>query len=164
MSELSIMIDTITKQRDLYLKRGLELASFPHQSSETALVFEAFAAAQGEFPSIIKLKQGYGYKYAELSHVLAMVTPVLSKNGLHFTQYMSRDNILHSRIGHSSGQYFESQYKIPALSEEEFSSSSRKTSYMQELGSRRTYIRRYEALALLGIHPEGEDTDGARPQ
>ena len=77
---------------------------------------------------------------------------------------MTLDGILHTRIGHASGQFFESQYKIPVPTETEFSASNKKTSYMQELGSRRTYVRRYEILAILGINPEGEDSDSGKLQ
>jgi len=154
------IIEKITKERDLYLKRGLELAQHPTQSPEVAEVFAAFSAAQAEFPAIAKSTQGYGYKYADLSGILGVIIPILTNHGLYFTQYMTRENVLHTRIGHSSGQYFESQCKIPLITPEEFANANKKTSYLQELGSRRTYIRRYEALAILGIHPEGEDSDG----
>lgn len=159
MHDIAIILDKVTKERDMYLKRGLELSYHPHQSTSVAEVFEAFSTAQGEFPAITKGKQGYGYKYAELSSVLGIIIPILSKHGLHFTQYITRDTILHTRIGHKSGQFFESQYRIPLPTPEEFSHEKKKTSYMQELGSRRTYVRRYEALAILGLNPEGEDND-----
>jgi len=160
MSDISTVLDRVTKERDLYLKRGLELASYPAQSPVTKEVFMAFAQAQGKFPSIAKEKQGYGYKYAELSSVLSHIIPILSEHGLHFTQYTTRKNILHTRIGHASGEYFESQYEMPFPTQEEFlQTNKKKTSYMQELGTIRTYTRRYEALALLGIHPD-DDTDG----
>jgi hypothetical protein len=164
MNEMALVIEKVIKERDMYLKRGLELASYPHYSGSLDEMYPAFAEAQGEFPSIVKEKKGYGYKYAELSSVLNLVIPVLSKHGLNLTQYMTRDCILHTRIGHASGQFFESQYKIPVPTEAEFSSSNKKTSYMQELGSRRTYVRRYEILAILGINPEGEDSDAGKLQ
>lgn len=154
------LLQKILQERDTYLRRGLEMAKYPHQSLAINEVFAAFAEAQAEFPSIAKDTQGYGYKYADLSVILKSIVPILSAHGLHFTQYMTRGNMLHSRIGHGSGQYFESQYEIPVPTEHEFAQGNKKTSYMQELGSRRTYIRRYEALALLGLQPQGDDTDG----
>ena len=162
MNDIALVIDKIIKERDAYLKRGLELASYPHQSTKVDEIYSAFSAAQGEFPPITKGKEGFGYKYAELSTVLGLIVPILSKHGLHITQYMTRNNILHTRIGHSSGQYFESQYTLPIPTQQEFEAGNKKKSYMQELGTIRTYVRRYEALALLGINPESEDTDGAR--
>ena len=162
MSDLALVIDRIIKERDLYLKRGLEIARYPHQSTALDEIYSAFATAQGEFPPITKGKSGYGYKYAELSTVLGLVIPILSKHGLHLTQYMTRNSILHTRIGHSSGQFFESQYLLPVPTQQEFEVVNKKKSYMQELGTIRTYVRRYETLAILGIQPENEDTDGAR--
>lgn len=162
MNELTLVIDKITKERDLYLKRGLELASYPHQSNKVEEVYTSFSQAQGEFPPITKGQSGYGYKYADLSTVLGLVIPILSNHGLHLTQYMTRNNILHTRIGHSSGQFFESQYAIPIPTQQYFESTNNKKSYMQELGTIRTYVRRYEALALLGIQPESEDSDGEK--
>lgn len=156
MNDLSLIIDKIIKERDLYYKRGLELASYPHQSPKTEDVFAAFSQAQGEFPKITKDTQGYGYKYADLSKILSTITPILGKHGLHITQFITRNDMLHTRIGHSSGQYFESQCKLPNPPAD----TSGKRNYMQELGSQRTYIRRYEILALLGINPEGDDQDG----
>ena len=159
MDNISTVLDRVTKERDLYLKRGLELASYPTQSPVVKEVFTAFAQAQAKFPSIAKEKQGYGYKYAELSSVLSSTLPILAEFELHFTQYTTRKNILHTRIGHSSGEYFESQYEMPFPTPEEFSAkNTKKTSYMQELGTIRTYTRRYEALALLGLQPD-DDTD-----
>ena len=161
MNDIALVVDKIIKERDSYLKRGLELASYPHQSTKVDEIYSAFATAQGEFPPITKGKSGFGYKYAELSTVLGLIVPILSKHGLHITQYMTRNNILHTRIGHSSGQYFESQYSLPIPTQQAFEEGNKKKSYMQELGTIRTYVRRYEAIALLGINPE-DDTDGAR--
>jgi hypothetical protein len=159
MNDISLVLDKITKERDIYLKRGLELASYPHQSAEVNEVFTAFAQAQASFPNVVKDTQGYGYKYADLSAVLRPIIPILAEHGMHFTQYTTRKNILHTRIGHSSGQYFESQCEMPFPRREEFTQVNKKTSYAQELGSIRTYTRRYEALALLGLQPAGEDND-----
>ena len=158
---ISEFLDKQIKEKELYLRRGLELARYPIQSKEINEVAAAFAKAQGEFPAISKGTKGFNYKYAELSNILNMVRPVLAQHDLYFQQYMTRDNMLHTRIGHVSGQWFESQFVIPIPTEKEFYEiGGKKTSYMQEIGSRRTYARRYEAITMLGIHPEGEDDDG----
>lgn len=153
------ILDKVTKERDTYLKRGIELSLYPSHSKEVNEVYTAFAQAQAEFPPISKAVQGYGYKYAPLDVVLKAVIPLLSKHGLIFTQYTTRENYLHTRIGHTSGQFFESQCRIPLAQED----PSAKKSFLQEIGSRKTYMRRYEALAILGIQPEAEDDDNARP-
>ncbi len=181
MSEL----DKITRQRDDYLKRGHELkrdivvansyivdlkkklevanTGYPYQSENVNEVFTAFAKAQGEFPKIPKDKEvkysGTMYKYASLSAVFDYIIPVLSMNNLNLTQYITRTNVLHTRIAHSSGQFFESHYALPFPSQEEFTRENGKKNYMQGLGAIRTYCRRYEIYNILGIFPD-EDTDG----
>lgn len=132
-------------------------SSLPLQSEQVDEVYKAFSMAQLEFPSIAKASQGYGYKYANLAHILTAIIPILNKHGLAFIQFMSKDNILHTRIIHESGQYFESQTTIPLYNESDHGDNKR--SYIQEIGSRRTYLRRYEALALLGLSPEADDDD-----
>lgn len=151
MNELTAFL---TKERDAYLKRGIELSRYPHQSEKVTEVFTAFCKAQGEFPQIEKNVKGQ-YKYAGLSNILQKIIPVLSKHNLMLIQYMSGDNVLHTRIAHVTGQFFESQFKIPIPKEEDHKGKI----YIQEVGTRRTYTRRYELITLLGICPD-EDTDG----
>ncbi len=160
---LAAVLEKIIKEKELYLKRGIELTFHPTQSDTINEISAALSKAQGEFSPLAKNTKGYNYKYTELACLLTMVIPILSNNQLAFTQYMTKDNILHTRISHSSGQWIESQFQIPMPSEKEFNETSgKKTSYMQEIGCRRTYARRYEALAILGIHPEGDDTDATK--
>lgn len=153
----ALLIQQLIKEKELYFQRGMELKNKPLRSPEVNEVFAAFSKAQGEFTPIVKGTKGFNYKYAELCDILDMVRPVLSKYDLHLSQSMSSATLMHTRIGHSSGQFFESQWEI-ALPNHETGS---KMSYMQELGSRRTYARRYEALSILGLHPQGEDDDAA---
>lgn len=185
MSEVAATIEKLTREKDLYLKRGMELSKEKEellkreetykkelaayrskpvdnhaiQSPVTDQVYAAFAKAQGSFPAIVKDKQGYGYKYANFSVLLGTMLPILSKHGLSFAQYTTPDNVCHTRIQHESGQFFESQYVIPFPTREEFKAENKKISYMQELGTVRTYTKKYEAFGILGIHPE-DDTDG----
>lgn len=192
MSEVTITLEKLTKERDAYYKRGVELSkeclkikeaydkeieshkktveshadqlanSIRHQTQSHQIneVYTAFSLAQGEFPAIIKDKQGYGYKYANFSVLLATILPILSKHGLSFTQVTTPDNVCHTRIQHKSGQFFESQYIYSFPTREEFKLENKKISYQQELGTVRTYTKKYEAFGILGIHPE-DDQDGA---
>jgi len=154
----------LIKREEVY-KKELEaykkqiLSSHATQSVLTNEVYTAFAVAQGSFPAIVKDKQGYGYKYANFAVMLGTILPILSRHGLSFSQYTTPDNVCHTRIQHTSGQFFESQYIIPFPTREEFKVENKKTSYMQELGTIRTYTKKYEAFGILGIHPE-DDTDG----
>jgi len=155
---LSNLIGQLVKEKEQYLRRGLELAQHPFQSAEVDKVYAAFSKAQGAFTAIIKNTKGYNYRYAELSDILEMVRPILAKYGLHLSQYMSSKTTMHTRIGHDSGQWFASQWEVPMPQE---GTTQTKMSFMQELGSRRTYARRYEVLSILGLQPQGEDNDAA---
>lgn len=152
---MALVFQQVLKEKEQYLRRGLELSNAPRQSSELDQIYTAFSKAQGEFTAVMKNTKGYNYKYADLSDIMDMVRPVLTKHGLNISQCM-HGNTLHTRLGHNSGQWFESQWDIP---QENIAPS--KMSLMQELGSRRTYARRYEVLSILGLQPQGEDDDNA---
>lgn len=156
------LIDRLYKEKDAYLKRAIDLGKNILESNNVNEIAAAFAKAQAEFRAISKDTSGYNYKYATLEDILSMVTPVLTRHGLSISQFMDRDNILHTRLRHSSGQWFESQVKFVDPKIEELVTKDGKTkSYMQAWGGNRTYMRRYELCALLGIQPGGEDDDGA---
>lgn len=124
----------------------------------------ALSAAQGEFPTIAKTKQGkvkgeskqgrafeYTYAYADISDVLAGVLPVLSKHKLTSIQPTIIDQgtiIILTRLIHSSGQWIESEYPVCAIGGDH-----------QKMGGALTYSRRYALCTLLGIAAD-EDTDG----
>jgi hypothetical protein len=124
----------------------------------------ALAAAQGEFPTIAKTKQGkvkgesrqgrafeYTYAYADIADVLAGILPVLAKHKLAVLQptIMDRGNIvILTRLVHGSGQWLESEYPVCAIGADH-----------QKMGGALTYSRRYALCTLLGIAAD-EDTDG----
>ena len=122
------------------------------QINEIAL---ALSKAQGEFPTISKLKTAkvllkaggsYCYNYADLSDVLRAILPVLSKHQLALTQPPSNECVT-TLLVHSSGQYFGSEMKIGDVAS------------IQALGGEITYLRRYAACAIVGVHAD-EDLDG----
>ena len=155
---LALLMQQLIKEKEQYLRRGLELANRPLQSQEVDKIYAAFGKAQGEFTAIIKNTKGFNYKYADLADIIDMVRPVFDKYGLHISQYMYGKKDMHTRIGHDSGQFFESQWELPIPEENSYSG---KMSFMQECGSRRTYARRQELLSILGLQPSGEDDDAA---
>ena len=152
---LANLIQGLQKDRDMFLKRGLELATKRCESSEVAELFTAFVKAQAEFGSITKSSKAYNYKYANLESILAEVRPALNKNNLALYWFTDENNILYTRIRHISGEFIESRIK---LIETELDS---KKSAEQAYGSSSTYMRRYQLLAILGLQPEAEDDDGA---
>src|SRR3990167_4215492 len=121
----------------------------------------ALAKAQSEFPPIerrktvtVTTKTGGQYKfaYAPLDEILAAVKPALSENGLALSQLLSNLDgkpALRTMLLHASGGFLEDICPLPVNGGES----------AQEIGSAITYLRRYAAVAILGIATE-EDDDG----
>ncbi len=125
-------------------------------------LIEDFAQSQREFTCVNKAKTAtvtiksggqYKYKYADFGDVLRMAIPVLSRNGLAFSQPIRRGEngglVLFSVLYHRSGESLQSDgIPIPnALTPQDF-------------GRYLTYWRRYDGCSLLGIQLD-EDDDGA---
>lgn len=115
----------------------------------------ALSAAQGAFPPIPKTKTAktgtYSYTYADLADVLAAVRPVLSANGLALVQRTVREAgglILSTELHHVAGEVLVSEVDL-----------RQDAGNHQQFGGALTYLRRYEAVTLLGIQAD-EDTDG----
>lgn len=123
-----------------------------------ALLAAALVAAQSELSNPPKSRTAKGtkfsYTYADLSDVIDVVRPVLSKHGLAIVHLMqlrqgeSEGNILVARLIHASGQYLDSVYPVPS------------GLAAQELGSWMTYMRRYSTCNLVFVAGE-TDEDGA---
>lgn len=126
-------------------------------------VSAALSAAQGEFPEIkkskeveVEMKSGgkYTYHYADLADILTATRPALAK---HFLSLFQATEIIPSNgremlvttLAHQSGEYLQSETLVPS------------TNDIKTLGGLYTYLRRYQASAMLGIAPE-EDTDAKR--
>lgn len=122
----------------------------------------ALSKAQGEFPAItknrtvkVKTKTGgeYSFDYATLDHIIALVRPSLSKQGLTIqwgVGYPPANTEAHALVAclsHSSGQHVSTGIPLGSWGDE------------QELGRRITYYARYLVTGLLGICAE-EDEDG----
>lgn len=115
---------------------------------------EALAAAQGEFPAIVKDKTAdtgkYKYAYADLATVIEAVRPILAKHKLSVIQSVSTVDgqaRVVTCLMHASGEWIESD---PVT-------MGSKTGLPQEVGSALTYARRYSYAGLLGIAPEADD-------
>ena len=78
--------------------------------------------------------------------------PILSKNGLSFSQQIVQDeegpSFLISIIIHTSGQYIESKVRISPQKNDQ-----------QSYGSALTYLRRYAGIALLGVTTAADPSD-----
>lgn len=120
-------------------------------------VLEAIAGFQQEVPVILKETEGYGYSYADLPAILAVINPLLNKHGLGFTQLINGTE-LETIIFHvKSGESIVSKTAIPQ------GVSLKGMNDFQVLGSAITYIRRYALSAMLGLVTE-KDTDAAGEQ
>jgi len=126
----------------------------PMQSPDIGKLAEALAAFQGEMPEIkldstvkVKMKSGgsYTFSYATLQNIMRKVLPVLSKHGLSITQTFD-GACLETTLMHKSGQRITSTIPVDL-----------KSGSMQEIGSRISYLRRYQISPLLGIVADADD-------
>lgn len=118
-------------------------------------IASAMSKLQGEIEDANKDTSGYGYKYADLSQVLSIIRPLLSKNGLSFTQHISNADdkiIIETMLMHSSGQWMASEIAMPPVQGKSMNAA-------QAVGSIITYGRRYALTAIFGITQT--DDDGA---
>lgn len=122
------------------------------QSENVNELSAALAKAQGVMKTAAfnKTNPHFKSKYADLASVLEAIREPLANNALSLTQVLRvRDHglVLVTVLRHSSGQWVESEYPLPA------------TARPQELGSALTYARRYSLSAITCIAAE-EDDDG----
>lgn len=125
-------------------------------------LFEAFSAAQGEFPTIpknsevtVKDRAGkflYSYKYADLTEIISSTRPALAKHGISFTQdYKFVEGLGHgivTTILYKSGESFDSGF-VPC---------EVKGMNMKDVAGQFTYGKRISLTAALGISAD-EDVD-----
>lgn len=115
-------------------------------------LYTALAAFQQEVPPIYKGTSGYGYKYAELSEILAVINPLLQKHKLGFTQLLDGTSLKTVIFQTDSGETIESTMAIPQ------GVQLKGMNDFQVLGSAITYLRRYSLSAALGLVTD-RDTD-----
>lgn len=98
----------------------------------------------------------YKSKYAPLDEILKSVRPSLKANGLTIIQSVSivdKYLVCTTRIIHSSGQWIDSEFALPA-----------EKSTPQGFGSAATYVRRYGACAGLSVATPNEDDDANKAE
>ena len=123
-------------------------------TKDISLLAEALIAFQSECPTIPLSKSvkvttngggSYDFKYAELSHIIAITRPLLTKHKLAVSQTLETDGTVKTLLIHSSGQYISSTLRIMGLTTP------------QGIGSAITYARRYSYSSILGIVAEDDD-------
>ena len=100
----------------------------------------------------------YNSKYAPLQDILALVRPLLSKQGLSIVQSTTGDleNVtITTMLLHESGEYLETEDFV--LKGEQTLKGGGKVINVQGAGSMITYIRRYQVSAILGLSSEDDD-------
>jgi ERF superfamily len=108
----------------------------------------ALVAAKTTFKPIPKDKVNpfHKSKYASLDAVLGAVEPSLLTNGLTLSHTVDSGRLI-TRLYHTSGDFLESSFSLPELSDP------------QKLGSIISYYRRYAVCGLLSVTAD-EDDDG----
>ena len=120
-------------------------------SESQANLVSALHAAQQEFPTIAKTKEGQAgnrkFKYAPYEMVKAACDPILWKHKLLVTQG-AEGHLLVTRLEHVSGEWRETRMPMNEVHASD-----------QAYGIEFSYKRRYSYQGILGIVTE-EDTDG----
>lgn len=129
-------------------------------SESTKEIFAALSKAQGKLENIAKKKDGYGYKYAELSEILEQLRPIFKDCGLvimQSTEILDKESmVLVTRVGHASGEWVEGITPM-------YHMENKKTNKMQALASSISYARRYGICSLVSIGLEDDDGKSAAP-
>lgn len=119
----------------------------------------ALARCQAKFPPIVKSHTNPAFKgsqYADIADVLAAVRPVLSAEGIAFTQS--------TVLGEDGAVALCTALMLGDEREESIFPLHIASLTPQGIGSLMTYIRRYQACSILGVHPVGDDDDGNAAQ
>jgi len=135
-------------------------------------LFAALAKAQAEFgiAGLNSANPFYNSRYADFAEIVRVTRPALTKNGLCVLQRVIIEadyQVLATTLGHSSGQFMQSEMKIniPKIEPEiELNRPGEKKkqpkSDVQAIGSYITYLKRYAYAAIVGVVISDEDDDG----
>ncbi len=122
------------------------------KSEDIKELLSALAKAQ-EFIKVAikdKVNPHFKSKFADLESVQAATKDALVKHGLFPIQLIEDEYYLRTIIGHSSGQWISSRFKLLINKQD-----------MQGLGSAITYARRYGLAAILNVASDDDDDGNA---
>jgi hypothetical protein len=114
-------------------------------------IYSQLAKFQQSVGTINKDSKGYGYNYASLDNIVAIITPFLKENNLGFTHTFDGTDII-CTLFNLEGETLTSKLSLPQESLKGMNMS-------QSMGASITYARRYTLSAILGLVTD-EDTDG----
>ena len=122
-----------------------------YTSQEINELAAALAVAQGQMGGAIKGADNpfFRSKYADLGSVIAAVKEPLAENGLSYVQFpFASDGTVGviTRLMHSSGQFIEAGFSIPAPKNDPHT-----------YGGLVTYCRRFSLQSILGVPAEDDD-------
>jgi len=120
-------------------------------------LYKALAAFQQEVPNIYKNAKGYNYKFADLGKINDIIKPLLSKNGLGYSQPLAGNSVKTILYHVESGETLEGVVDIPQ------GVKLNSMNDFQVMGSAITYLRRYSLSSMLGLITD-EDADAAGEQ
>lgn len=119
---------------------------YPYRSELCDQLFAALAKAQAEYLVAQPNRQTryYGTDYEDLDVIVQAARAALAKYALSFNQqevmYADGSKVIHSVLGHESGQWMESRSRIVVVKDDPLT-----------YGSALAYAKRYSAAALLGV-------------
>ncbi len=118
---------------------------------------KSMALFQSECPTIEKKRQGYNYKYADLTAIIEQTKELLSGNGFSYT-FDTEENegaiVVSCLVKHTAGHSEKSKATI-------HKESTSKMNASQQSGAAMTYGKRYAFCNAFGILTGDEDTDAA---
>jgi hypothetical protein len=115
-------------------------------------IYTQLAKFQQEVGTINKDSKGYGYNYASLDNIVAIITPFLKENNLGFTHTFDGTDIICTLFSTEDENVITSKLSLPQETLKGMNMS-------QSMGASITYARRYTLSAILGLVTD-EDTDG----
>jgi len=126
-------------------------------SEQTNELFAALSKFQGELDNASKLKQGHGYKYADLAECINIAKAPLAATGLAVSQMLGQSDsgkqTLITILTHASGQYMMSEFDLVDAR----LMGGAGNNPAQVLGSAITYQRRYAYTAIIGMAQQDDD-------
>jgi hypothetical protein len=124
-----------------------------NKSESIANLALALSKLQGEVSNVHKDKQGYGYKYTDLSSILDLTRPLCAKYELAVTQLCGESEAgvsIETVLLHSSGEWLSGTLTLPIT-------IGKGMTQAQAIGSCISYGRRYSIASLLGIAQTDND-------
>jgi hypothetical protein len=121
-------------------------------------IYSQLAKFQQEVGTINKDSKGYGYNYASLDNIVAIITPFLKENNLGFTHTFDGTDII-CTLFNTEGEIIASRLSLSEEKPKLTKDGKETLTASQLLGVAITYARRYTLTAILGLVTD-EDTDG----